>query len=145
MGFGPEREREASSGAGRTLPLRLGCSEGREGCAKLIEIPAPMELAFFLKLEGKRLLSVMGSQNQRGTEASGKVRALNYPHSENLGKGRAASSSHVWPAGDWYHTLSSALGVHPAQSHQRGARLLPGQCLLSIQRAVPGETSFTGS
>lgn len=143
MGFGPERE--ASSGAGLTLPLWLGCCEGRKGCAKLMEIPTPMELAFFLKLEGKRLLSVMGSQNQRGTEASGKVRALNYPHSENLGKGRAASSSHVWPAGDWYHTLSSALEVHPAQSHQRGARLLPGQCLLSIQRAVPGETSFTGS
>lgn len=87
-----------------------------------------MELAF-LKFEGKWLLSVMGSQTQRGTEASRPVRAPNCACSETPGKGKAASSSHVQPARDWCHVLSTALGAHPAQSHQRGARLLPGQPL----------------
>ena len=39
-----------------------------------MEIPGPSELAF-PKFKGKQLFSVMGSQNQRGTEAGRKLRA----------------------------------------------------------------------
>lgn len=41
-----------------------------------MEIPGPTELAF-LKFKGKRFLPLMGSQSQRDTEASRKVRAPN--------------------------------------------------------------------
>lgn len=64
-----------------------------------MEIPGPTELAF-LRFKGKRLFSVMGSQNQRGTEANSNARAPSLAHSQNLGNSRAAGSSYVQPAGD---------------------------------------------
>lgn len=47
-----------------------------------MEIPGPTELAF-LRFKGKWLFSVMGSQNQRGTEANSNARAPSLAHSQN--------------------------------------------------------------
>lgn len=87
------RGRGLLRGGGNALK---GFSEGRKGCGNLMEIPGSTELAF-LKFKGKWLLPLVGSRNQRGPEASRKVRAPNST-SQNLRRGRAADSNHMRPA-----------------------------------------------